>query len=414
MRLYRFGLYGLLAGACASCGPAGDATSERARDPWTSGAPGRFAIGAPTLVLHDDGTPERAFVRISARKLPGGDIVVADGASREVRRFGRDGRFVGLLARGGSGPGEIRGDVILALAGDTIFLIPHPSLSPSPSRLIAYIDPRGALLGEVPVPVRGSSLDSSAAGVARTVVVRDRFSTGQFLVQSGTGWRRVMTAFETGALIPDSISLGILSTSDSAEPGDVRWLTPLQHRWLFAFPWIGGPIPTATGTYPFAAATLFVVSSDLLWLGDASAGEVRAMDATGTERIRVSLSLPALAFDAKQMKTVLRAGLQSHSSPQARARIRAMHDARIRPQLQPRFDQLLAGVDGELWVRRFNVDSAGPSTFLVVSRGGSIVGSLTLPPRLAPQQIGADFLLAVQKDDDGVEQVVEYPLRRQE
>jgi len=49
----------------------------------------------------------------AARRLPDGRVMVADSASHEIRLFDRTGRFLSIIGRRGSGPGEFRGNLAL-------------------------------------------------------------------------------------------------------------------------------------------------------------------------------------------------------------------------------------------------------------------------------------------------------------
>src|SRR5688500_9955104 len=55
----------------------------------------------------DEGEPEYLFSRIAgAARLSDGRVVVADGASNQVRFYDRTGKFIRAVGRKGAGPGE--------------------------------------------------------------------------------------------------------------------------------------------------------------------------------------------------------------------------------------------------------------------------------------------------------------------
>lgn len=68
----------------------------------------------PSLVLADDGTEEKLFSRVTARRLPEGEILVAEPSAATVQLFGRNGRLIRTLARRGDGPGELSGGFVIA------------------------------------------------------------------------------------------------------------------------------------------------------------------------------------------------------------------------------------------------------------------------------------------------------------
>ena len=61
-----------------------------------------------------DSIPEFAFFRIQgAAQLPTGEILVLDGASKELRFFDEDGKFLRMAGGLGGGPGELRDPVLV-------------------------------------------------------------------------------------------------------------------------------------------------------------------------------------------------------------------------------------------------------------------------------------------------------------
>ena len=88
----------------------------------------------------------------------------------------------------------------------------------------------------------------------------------------------------------------------------------------------------------------------------------------------------------------------------------------------PAYSRFIADRSGRLWVRTANLaDAPGagqlnttplvPSVWSVFDREGGWLGDLTLPSRFQPYDIGADYVLGVALDEDGVQTVVQYALR---
>ena len=87
--------------------------------------------------------------------------------------------------------------------------------------------------------------------------------------------------------------------------------------------------------------------------------------------------------------------------------------AMVTPDSIPAHFGLWMASTGELLSRRWGLwDSATPGIFDVIDRDGRWLGTLTLPPKFRPLQIGADFLLGVQLDEDDIPSVVVYGLER--
>ncbi len=77
---------------------------------------------------------------------------------------------------------------------------------------------------------------------------------------------------------------------------------------------------------------------------------------------------------------------------------------------------------GEIWVRvyvpedgvssRLGRANAMPSYWSIYDRQGHWIADCRLPPRFAPSEIGADYVVGVSRDEDDVERVTVFTLRR--
>jgi hypothetical protein len=75
-----------------------------------------------------------------------------------------------------------------------------------------------------------------------------------------------------------------------------------------------------------------------------------------------------------------------------------------------------------LWVRTFVTadgintsqwrSNHAPSDWSVYDRTGRWIADCRLPARFAPAEIGADYVIGVSQDNDDVERVTLWPLRR--
>ena len=95
---------------------------------------------------------------------------------------------------------------------------------------------------------------------------------------------------------------------------------------------------------------------------------------------------------------------------QLKAAAEAAHDPTLLPAKMPRFDLLVAGDDGAVWVRLFEVLPGATREFVVIGPTGGAIARITIPSELTIHQIGPDFVLGVRHDADGLETVVEYRL----
>ncbi|HEU4628259.1 MAG TPA: hypothetical protein VFS08_00885 [Gemmatimonadaceae bacterium] len=393
----RRGGVALLAAALAACTHDDGAVDALAG----SGLPGVTVDTAPVLVLADDGTPEKLFQHVSARRLPDGRVAVADHGALTINVFRPDGAFDTTLARRGGGPGELRGDFHLAARADTLFVLGRPMMSPADVNVFVA---RGGFLRRFRPEV-----DNAPTGLT----LHDRLATGQFFVERGREFRVITRAPEQGRLIPDSISYGLLPTdAEGRTGGHVTWLPPVVRWWQFAYPWPNGPMPTAAARYPFAPRTLAVASGDRLWLIDTDSGRLRAFDGTGRQVVDARLTLEPAPLDAAALDRRRARELAAARRALDSSRVRAQYDPELLPARAPLVAEARAGADGELWLRLFDVDDAVAPRYVIVDREGRAIARATLPAGLDVQQIGRDFVLGVRRDSLDVERVVEYGLRR--
>jgi hypothetical protein len=110
------------------------------------------------------------------------------------------------------------------------------------------------------------------------------------------------------------------------------------------------------------------------------------------------------------------------------AQRRAILAASLFADSLPGFDVALFDRLDHLWIREYDPQDEvtrargrsdmgtpvrdSPSRWSVVAPDGRWLGDLTIPARFTPLDIGPDYLLGVSRDDDDVESIVSYALRR--
>jgi hypothetical protein len=89
----------------------------------------------------------------------------------------------------------------------------------------------------------------------------------------------------------------------------------------------------------------------------------------------------------------------------------------------PAYGRIVAGANGELWVSEYRYEvhtrdydepapSADRTRWNVFTRDGVWSATIVLPTRFTIKQVGEDFLLGVNRDDDNVKRVTLYRLER--
>ena len=80
------------------------------------------------------------------------------------------------------------------------------------------------------------------------------------------------------------------------------------------------------------------------------------------------------------------------------------------PETFPAYGGIALSVEGYLWVREYDLPGAEANNWSVYDAGGTLRGTLGLPPRFQPLDIGPDYVLGVWRDADDVEHVQLYDL----
>jgi hypothetical protein len=371
-------------------------TASDAADP--GGLP-RFELGAePSLVLADDGSEEKLFSRVEARRLPGGELVVADYGGAVMHVFGRDGALVRTLARRGKGPGELEGFARLVAHGDTVVLFGHAPMSPPDMHVFTAT-------GFV-------SRSRPETDSLRMLTVSDRLGTGELVVQRGAAIRIIDSPPQVGTTQPDTVTYGLYSVPPGEARGRVTWLPAVVRLTYYAYPWRGSRIGSGLAPFDLAPTTMVAAVDDRLWLVDGGTGQVWAVDGTGRKVARGRLSLEARPFDVALLERRRAAALDTARRELDSAKVQATYDPAIRPATMPLASAAHAGPDGELWVRVYDLDDTAPQRFVVVDRDGTEIARAEIPAGFDVQHVGRDFVLGVRHDSLGVPSVVEYALRR--
>lgn len=375
--------------------------SEHSQAQFLSGLPELRIAPEPSLVIADDGTPERLFAGLSVRRLSNGEIVVADQGSAELRLFDAQGTFLRYLARRGQGPGELEGGVTIELVRDTIAALPLLSSS----RRVRFYSTDGFLAEWLPS-------DPTSGG---PVVVRGWLSSGRFLVQQGRRFRALNAAPQIGPAYPDSVTLGLLRhvpvPARSATPDEITWFPRMLRETLLAHEWPGGPIASALAPDPFGARTEVVESGDQVWFIDPRTGSLRAMSAMGNERVTGLLPLARSRLAATQVAMLREAAMASARRAMDSARVSAQYDPGTAPDDAPYASSAIAGWDGDVWVRLFPGELGRECRHLILDANGRATSWTCIPPDVRVEQVGSDFLLGVRTDPVGLESVVLFPIQ---
>jgi hypothetical protein len=371
---------GLLLGI-AACGSA--APPARGRVTASGPALERWTVDTvPSLVI--EASESAMFSSISGAAMLGdGRVLVTDQLVPAIWVFGANGAFERLIARDGDGPQEVRFPAIRQrLSGDRLLISDRSRLRVLEASLTfsRTLGPPGAVSGSWWRPI-GVLADGASIAIDTKLLPFDRGEPGKI-----DSMRAAIVRFTDDFSVRDTIAV----LTDGTD-----WVTvaigdgfgrPVQH--------FGWRLNVATdGTWIYAT--------------QGRAGRVirYSMDGTGVDTIASwrAMPKPVTEEDRARVRHALKA-------------IRAVPDtyaptmfAATRPVIgRPLLDR-----DGNVWAIGYaDVRGISPDSAYVFSAEGVHLADVAFPPGFTPLEIGRDYMLGRELDDDDVPRVVRYSLRK--
>ncbi|MCY3705008.1 MAG: hypothetical protein OXH08_05805 [Gammaproteobacteria bacterium] len=329
----------------------------------------------PVFRLGDAGDdPSSSFFRLlDVALLAGGEVIVVDGGSAEVRRYDAAGRHLWSTGGQGEGPGEFRMPGYLGRRDDGAFLIWDRALL----RLSVVEN------GEVMLAERRNAPDGS------TFIAEGLFDDGAWLV----AYPRSVSLPE-GAAWTDTIRLG---RYDPVLDEDVRLAMVPGMGWVW------------TGQYqlpvPFGARPLRAIVGDRLAVASGPAPEVAVHGAGSALEARYRIARERVPVTEPDVGRVIESFVEI--GPEPEAVWRQWRDEMDVPAHEPAFDRLLADRDGNLWARRFMADllTREPPSWDVFDPAGTWLGVVATPGGMTVTSIRDGLVAGIYRDELGVEYV---------
>jgi len=376
---------------------AGITIVQNDRPTWTTTEALHLAP-SPSLVIGNRPEPAYALSRVGgAAQLADGRIVVADGGSLQLRFFDSTGIILDSVGGRGHGPGEFTSLRDLSvLLGDTLAVR-------SGSWTVSFFDGRGRFLRRVEAfdPAKGMAsgikIIYAVLGDQALVIGPPPSPTPPGMV---TRW-------------VDSVPLTILRRDADAP-------APLGTFPVMAMAREG----TQPGPPWFGAIGVFVGGDSTLYAGYGDEYAIRELTPDGTVRRIIRRRWTPVRVTQHDIDTYAAEWVKHWgrgSSAAVEKQRRDLLDDAYAEEV-PAFSQLIADRTSRLWVREPHLaDAPGsgglnslplvPSVWSVFDAQGRWLGDVTMPARFSPTDIGADYVLGVAVDADGVETVVRYALR---
>jgi hypothetical protein len=347
----------------------------------------------PQLTLSDNGTSAKEFHRIAgAWRLSGGNIVVANGATNQLRVFDGAGALVESFGRTGKGPGEFESISIVHIGGDTAVVYDFRSRR---ATTIAF-SPKAKLVETLTFTVTGATSYS----------ITGRLPDGRWVLTWGMG-------SPGGWDAPKGVSR-VKGTVGLVAPDGGGTIAPVAEVLSMAsITYMPSTDKGFWGTGPAAFSPWYQgrVSGGALWFGESGSDSLVRLDVRGNRR-RILLPMTAMPVSAQVLDAAGRPELEMARKSGRPGYAEFRWSKENLPDRLPFFGELLAGVDGELWVQEYSPVSTTPRRYLVLNSEGRPVASVTVPAGLRVTHAGRDFVVVLTRDADDLEGVKVFRLTR--
>lgn len=395
-------LFSLISTGCEASPPSEDLVSMRdsagihivESSAPTDEAAGWALSSAPVLTIGEEGGAEEylLFRVYSGMVLAGGEILVSNSGTHELRIYSDEGEFLRAFGREGEGPGEFNGFSSMRVyrwGSDSIAVTDGMAL-----RVNLFSNG-----GEFGHSVSPDFVD----GYGRPAVWGG-FSDKRWLAEmpqgsgrlEGNVGDRIDMDFGFFAFDPE----GRNATQLALAPGRPRIVNSLGSG-ATHFPYV-----------PLTQNPAFSVAGEDLLLSRGQEPELKRIDAEGSVRSitrwdqsRISVSEVWQRFSEEYLDEI-----EEDRRP-AYARLLGMDGLPI-PIEVPAVAEIQVDRLGFMWVQESLLPWENQPLWNILDQQGVWIGSLRTPPAVRVLEIGEDYVLGRHLDDLGVERVVLYALHR--
>jgi hypothetical protein len=347
---------------------------------------------APLLDVGGEGSGPPLYKVTGAARLSDGRIVVASAGTNEIRIYSPEGKLLSRVGRAGEGPGEFQSLFwVGTLPGDSI-----ATWDVGLSRLSVF-SPTGEF-------VRSTSPAGSLGILPRAVGVLDG---GRVVLVTGSG----AGSLDMSGKSVQRDSITILVLGPAGEVSDTIGRFPGTEKVALGSPQEG----LLVRPLPFGKSTVTAVQGDLVFVGTGDRYEVSGHEpGVGLLAIiradRNPMPVSEADIEGYQRELVTLGGEGDAKANRQQERLLATAPY---PKTMPALTGILSDVEGSLWVQEPQKpgDDAG-SLWTVFSPDGEARGTVRLPDGLDVEQIGRDWVLGIRLDEDDVEHLLLYQLKK--
>ena len=339
-----------------------------------------WRLEGPTVRIDSDlGGVEYEFNRAhSPWQLSDGRVVVAN-EQVELRFFDGTGKYLTTVARRGRGPGEYEQLFrLFRVSGDTLLAYE------TSTRRIDVRDPKGKLVRAFNIP---NTLLFAGLGGRGAIYVPYRMPDRQKVGvhQDTLELYRLHNDGTPGNL--SSRLPGYWTDMRSGERGS---------SWREVF--LSGSPMLVGGTQ----GTVFMHgdASTAYWFGDG--GRLEAITRVHLPRVRVT---DADRRDSERwMRDMRTRNPRIRVDPGQAPPVYASHLAQV--------TRLAVDSEGRAWMRRWTRYADREAEWIVLERSGAPIARIMMPAAFLPNDIGADYVLGIRTDGDGVQSIHKYRIVR--
>jgi hypothetical protein len=365
---------------------------------WTAGDGWRLSDRPAVTIGTVQGPPAQQLDRVpDAARLSDGTIVVGNGGTGELRFFDARGQHVATAGGSGGGPGEFRQLTALeSTDADSVFVYDAQA-----SR-ISVFSGQGTF-------VRSVSLEDDPAGLSPA----GWFVDGSFVAEgssvasdeqpTGEGLFTFRTASTFHLYGRGGEHIRELATL----AGDVRTALLTSGG--------SGDFRIRTASIPFLRELHADVGDRLLVTAGTDRRSVRYYDSVGSlvRIVRDEADRPR-PLEEEHLESWVEEQVDGAEDRAARRRLRNQLEQIELDPLLPRFEALLLGAGDRLWMREYRPPGAepGPATWTVFGTEGRRLGTVEMPSRFEPFEIGDGYALGVWTAELDVQTIRLYRLLR--
>lgn len=323
---------------------------------------------------------------------PDGAILVSDAFGRELRVFDASGQFTHSIGQPGEGPGEFgAAPHVAGFDGDSVFVFDDRL-----RRLTAFTHE-----GEV-----GSTAVLGFDGGGRPMSAI-RLEDGTLL--SLSRWTPITPDRAVHDLRLELDSAVVEHLGADGQPLDTLLVLADRPRARHSIAVADGGIRTREAVPPFVPRAFVRLTRSQAIVARSDLFELQFRDFRGELEAVLRVLGAQNPMTGDELRRRQDAALVAQFGENVDPLLRRLNVEFIPDGLQA-FQNILVGVNGDVWVARAEFDSSNGYEWLVFDPSGVLRGTVTTPPRVRLFEVHDDFVIGVFRDELDVSFVRRYPL----